>query len=49
MGVVEVTEHGVDCHCRLSTSGNNKSEKLFSPIKSKMKVLKKIKKRMGLG
>uniref|UniRef100_A0A336MW01 CSON006798 protein n=1 Tax=Culicoides sonorensis TaxID=179676 RepID=A0A336MW01_CULSO len=45
MGVVEVTEHGVDCHCR---TGNNKSENLFSPIKSKMKVLKKIKKRMGL-
>lgn len=49
MGVVDVTEHGADCHCRLSTSGSNKSEKIFSPIKSKMKVLKKIKKRMGLG
>lgn len=42
MGVVEVVEHGAECHCR-------KSENLFSPIKSKMKVLKKIKKRMGLG
>lgn len=49
MGVVEVTEHGADCHCHLSSSGNNKSDKLFSPIKGKMKVLKKIKKRMGLG
>lgn len=49
MGVVEVTEHGANCHCHLSSSGNNKSEKLFSPIKGKMKVLKKIKKRMGLG
>lgn len=49
MGVVEVTEHGANCHCHLSSTGNNKSEKLFSPIKGKMKVLKKIKKRMGLG
>lgn len=29
------------CHC--------KDENLFSPLKSKMKVLKKIKRRMGLG
>lgn len=29
------------CHC--------KDESSFSPIKSKMKVLKKIKRRMGLG
>lgn len=42
MGVVDVVEHGANCHCK-------KSDTLFSPIKSKMKVLKKIKKRMGLG
>lgn len=33
------------CQC----GNNNKAENIFSPIKNKMKVLKKIKKRMGLG
>jgi hypothetical protein len=36
--------------CQCGNNNNTKNaENLFSPIKNKMKVLKKIKKRMGLG
>lgn len=38
-----LSEHNSDTPCQC------KNENLFSPIKSKMKVLKKIKRRMGLG
>lgn len=42
MGLSNVQKQpGVGCHC--------KNEDLFAPIKSKMKVLKKIKKQLGLG
>jgi hypothetical protein len=39
------------CQCKVNYNNSNKvtSDNLFSPIKNKMKVLKKIKKRMGLG
>lgn len=39
--------------CQCGNNSNNakisSSDNIFSPIKNKMKVLKKIKKRMGLG
>lgn len=38
---VQQQQPGFACNC--------KSEDIFAPIKSKMKVLKKIKKRIGLG
>lgn len=44
MGLSSVQQQqqpGFACNC--------KSEDIFAPIKSKMKVLKKIKKRIGLG
>lgn len=39
------------CQCQHYDNSSKKvsSDNLFSPIKNKMKVLKKIKKRMGLG
>lgn len=48
MGVLNVIGHGaaaaVECEPKCK-----KTDNIFSPIKKKMKVLKKIKKRMGLG
>lgn len=46
MGVLNVIGSGgaVEPSCKKPSSDN-----IFSPIKNKMKVLKKIKKRMGLG
>lgn len=54
MGVSSKSEVcGNLCQCQASfdnkSSSKASSDNLFSPIKNKMKVLKKIKKRMGLG
>lgn len=53
MGVLSKAEVcGNLCQCQHYDSNSSKkvsSDNLFSPIKNKMKVLKKIKKRMGLG
>ena len=54
MGVSSKTEVcGNLCQCKVNydnkSSSKVSSDNLFSPIKNKMKVLKKIKKRMGLG
>lgn len=55
MGVSSKSECGNLCQCGANYDNNSKnsskvsSDNLFSPIKNKMKVLKKIKKRMGLG
>ncbi|XP_022905558.2 protein neuralized isoform X1 [Onthophagus taurus] len=43
-----VKENGADCRCQEKTKSDNNSGTIFSPLKGKMKVLKKIKKRMGL-
>uniref|UniRef100_A0A182NCE1 Protein neuralized n=1 Tax=Anopheles dirus TaxID=7168 RepID=A0A182NCE1_9DIPT len=54
MGVLNVTSSGaafVECHQQQQQQQqqqNKKNDTIFSPIKNKMKVLKKIKKRMGL-
>jgi hypothetical protein len=37
------------CQCQSNYKSKTQSDTLFSPIKNKMKVLKKIKKRIGLG
>uniref|UniRef100_A0A182MBU2 Uncharacterized protein n=1 Tax=Anopheles culicifacies TaxID=139723 RepID=A0A182MBU2_9DIPT len=52
MGVLNVTSSGaaiVECQQQQQQQQNKKNDTIFSPIKNKMKVLKKIKKRMGLG
>lgn len=50
MGVSSKSEVcGDSCQCNCNNAKINSSDNLFSPIKNKMKVLKKIKKRMGLG
>lgn len=54
MGVSSKSEVcGNLCQCKGNYDSKNSSkvssDNLFSPIKNKMKVLKKIKKRMGLG
>lgn len=55
MGVSSKSEVcGNLCQCKANYDSSKNSSKvssdnLFSPIKNKMKVLKKIKKRMGLG
>lgn len=52
MGVSSKSDCGNQCQCQVTNDkSNSKASKdnLFSPIKNKMKVLKKIKKRMGLG
>lgn len=53
MGVSSKSEVcGNLCQCKVNydkSSSKVSSDNLFSPIKNKMKVLKKIKKRMGLG
>ena len=54
MGVSSKSEVcGNLCQCKVNYNNSNSdkvtSDNLFSPIKNKMKVLKKIKKRMGLG
>uniref|UniRef100_A0A182PKJ5 Protein neuralized n=1 Tax=Anopheles epiroticus TaxID=199890 RepID=A0A182PKJ5_9DIPT len=51
MGVLSVTSSGaaiVECQQQQQQQQNKKNDTIFSPIKNKMKVLKKIKKRMGL-
>lgn len=37
------------CNCKALDKEDKKPNTLFSPLKGKMKVLKKIKRRMGLG
>lgn len=54
MGVSSKSDCGNLCQCQVNSDNSKSSSKvskdnLFSPIKNKMKVLKKIKKRMGLG
>uniref|UniRef100_A0A182JEI3 Uncharacterized protein n=1 Tax=Anopheles atroparvus TaxID=41427 RepID=A0A182JEI3_ANOAO len=53
MGVLNVISSGaaiVECQQQQQQQQQNKkNDTIFSPIKNKMKVLKKIKKRMGLG